>query len=81
MTRTLGNREIAAGAILVVLVLIYVVFDLDCAVLLGCYFSLPAVLVGFDAIFLSLVILLLGIMLIAAGAVRRARSNLPSPIV
>ncbi len=81
MPRTLGNREIVTGAVLVVLVLIYVAFDLECALLLGCYVSLPALLVGFDAIFLSLVILLLGIMLIAAGAVRRARYNLPSPIV
>ena len=81
VARTLGNREIAIGAILVVLVLLYVVFDLECALLLGCYFSLPAVLVGFDGIFLSLLFLLIGIMLIAAGAVRRARALLPARIV
>jgi NADH:ubiquinone oxidoreductase subunit 3 (subunit A) len=79
---TLGNREIALGAILVVFILLYVVFDLECSLLLGCYFSfLPAVLVGFDGIFLSLIVLLLGIMLLAAGAIRRARSRLPSHIV
>ena len=81
VARTLGNREIAIGAILVALVLLYVVFDLECALLLGCYFSFPAVLVGFDGIFLSLLVLLIGIMLIAAGAVRRARALLPARIV
>jgi hypothetical protein len=81
MVRTLGNREIAIGAVLVAVVLLYVVFDLECGFLLGCYFSLPAVLVGFDGIFLSLLVLLIGIMLLAAGAVRRARARLPSHIV
>jgi hypothetical protein len=78
---TPGNREIAFGAILIVLILLYVVFDLECRLLLGCFLSLPALLVGFDAIFLSLVVLILGLMLLAAGSIRRARSRLPSPIV
>jgi NADH:ubiquinone oxidoreductase subunit 3 (subunit A) len=79
---TPGNREIAIGAVLVALILLYVVFDLECALLLGCYFSFfPAFLVGFDGIFVSLIVLLLGIMLLAAGAVRRARYRLPSYIV
>jgi hypothetical protein len=78
---TLGNREIAAGGLLMALVLLYVVFDLECAVLLGCFYAFPAFLVGFDAIFLSLVVLILGIMLLAAGAIRRARARLPSYIV
>jgi hypothetical protein len=79
---TLGNREIALGGILVALVLLYVIFDLECALLLGCYFSfLPAFLVGFDGIFLSLIVLLFGVMLLAAGAVRRARARLPAHIV
>jgi hypothetical protein len=77
----LGSREIVAGAVLVMLVLLYVVFDLECSLLVGCFFAFPTFLVGFDAVFLSLVVLLLGIMLIAAGAVRRARSRLPSYIV
>jgi hypothetical protein len=81
MATTPGNREIALGAILLALILLYIVFDLECSLLLGCYLPFPAVLTGFDAIFLSLVVLLLGIMLIAAGAVRRARSRLPSYIV
>lgn len=78
---TLGNREIAAGATLVALVLMYVVFDLECSALLGCFVAFPAFLVSFDAIFLSLIVLLLGIMFLVAGAVRRARSRLPSHIV
>jgi cell division protein FtsX len=77
----LGSREIAAGAILVALVLLYVVFDLECSSLLGCFYTFPSFLVGFDAIFLSLVVLLLGIMLMATGAMRRARSRLPARIV
>lgn len=81
MATTPGNREIALGAVLVVLVLLYIAFDLECSLLLGCPVAFPAVLGGFDAVFLSLVILLVGVMLIAAGAVRRARSRLPSYIV
>lgn len=76
-----GSAEIGTGAILVAIVLLYVIFDLECSALLGCFFTFPTFLVGFDAIFLSLVILLLGLMLVAAGAVRRARSRLPSYIV
>jgi hypothetical protein len=78
---TPGNREIAVGAVLVALVLLYVVFDLECRLLLGCFVTLPAMLVDFDGILVSLVVLLLGIMLLAAGAVRRARARLPSYIV
>ncbi|MGC2289090.1 MAG: hypothetical protein WA688_04460 [Thermoplasmata archaeon] len=81
MATTPGNREIALGALLLALVLLYLVFDLECALLLGCFVAFPVLLVGFDAIFLALVILLLGVMLIAAGAVRRARSQLPAYIV
>ncbi len=81
MAATAGNGEIAGGAILVVLVLLYVVFDLECALLLGCFVPLPAALVSFDFVFLSLVVLILGIMLLAVGAIRRARSHLPSRIV
>lgn len=81
MATTPGNREIAGGAVLVVLVLLYVVFDLECGLLLGCFLSFPALLVSFDGVFLALVVLLLGIMLLAAGAIRRARSRLPSYIV
>jgi hypothetical protein len=69
------------GAVLLALILLYIVFDLECSLLLGCFIPFPAMLTGFDAIFLSLVVLLLGIMLIAAGAIRRARSRLPSYIV
>lgn len=65
---------------LVALILLYAVFGLECASLFGCYVTLPTLLLGFDAVFLSLVVLLLGIMLLAAGAVRRARSRLPSYI-
>ena len=65
---------------LVALILLYAVFGLECANLFGCYVTLPTLLLGFDAVFLSLVVLLLGIMLLAAGAVRRARARLPSYI-
>ena len=78
---TPGNGSIAAGAVLVALVLLYVVFGLECSVLLGCYVTLPSFFLGFDAIFLSLIVLVLGIMLIVAGAVRRARARLPAYIV
>lgn len=78
---TPGNGSIAGGAIFVVLVLLYVVFGLDCSALLGCYVTLPAVLLGFDAIFLALILLLVGVMLIAAGTVRRMRASLPRYIV
>jgi NADH:ubiquinone oxidoreductase subunit 3 (subunit A) len=81
MATTPGNREIGLGAFLVALILLYVVFDLECRLLLGCFVSLPVILVGFDAIFVALVVLLLGVMLIGAGAVRRARARLPSYIV
>jgi len=81
MAPTPGNGAIAAGAVLVALVLLYVIFGLECAGLLGCFVPLPAVLLGFDAVFLALVILLGGIMLVAAGTVRRARSRLPAYIV
>lgn len=78
---TPGNGSIAAGAVIIALVLLYVVFGLECASLLGCFVSLPGILLGFDAIFLSLVILLGGIMLLAAGAIQRARARLPKYIV
>jgi hypothetical protein len=74
----LGSKEIAAGAVLIVLFLLYLVFDLGCSFALGCYYSFPAFLTSFDGIFLSLVVLLLGIMLLAAGLVRRMRSRLPT---
>lgn len=80
MARTPGNIEIGIGAVLVALILLYVVFGPECSGLLGCYVALPGLLLGFDAVFLSLVVLLLGIMLLAAGAVRRARSRLPQYI-
>jgi hypothetical protein len=78
---TPGNGSIAAGAVLVALVLLYVVFGLECVALLGCYVTMPSILLGFDATFLALIVLVLGIMLIAAGAVRRARARLPAYIV
>ncbi len=81
MASTPGNGAIATGAVLIVLILLYIVFDLECSVLLGCYVAFPAVFVGFDATFLSLIVLLLGVMLLAAGAIRRARSRLPTHIV
>jgi hypothetical protein len=81
MATTPGNREIGFGAFLVVLILLYVVFDLECGLLLGCFLPLPVILVGFDAIFVALVVLMLGIMLMGAGAMRRARARLPSYIV
>ena len=78
---TPGNGAIAAGAVLVALVLLYVIFGFECGALLGCFVSLPAILLGFDAVFLALILLLGGIMLMAAGAVQRARSRLPAHIV
>lgn len=81
MASTPGNGEIGVGAFLVTLILLYVVFDLECAILLGCWIVFPVVLGGFDAVFVALVVLVLGVMLIAAGAIRRARSRLPSYIV
>jgi hypothetical protein len=78
---TPGNGSIAAGAVLVAFILLYAVFGLECSALLGCYVTLPAILLGFDAVFLALVVLVLGIMLITAGAIRRARSRLPAYIV
>jgi len=78
---TPGNGAIAAGAVLVALVLLYVIFGFECDALLGCFVSLPAILLGFDAVFLALILLLGGIMLMAAGAVQRARSRLPAHIV
>jgi hypothetical protein len=76
-----GNREIAAGAILLVMILLYLVFDLECTLLLGCFFQFPSWLVTFDAVFLALLLLVIAIMLLAAGAVRRARASLPTHIV
>ena len=78
---TPGNASIAVGAVLVVLTVTYIVFGLECAILLGCYVSLPAILLGLQAIFLSLVVLLAGLMLVGAGAVQRARARLPKYIV
>jgi len=78
---TPGNREIAVGGIFTALILLYVAFVLECSLLLGCFVPLPGVVTGFDAVFLALVLLLVGIMLIAAGAIRRARSRLPAHIV
>ncbi|MFZ0830486.1 MAG: hypothetical protein WCB18_03445 [Thermoplasmata archaeon] len=78
---TPGNGAIAAGAVLIAFVLLYAVFGFECGALLGCFVSLPSVLLGFDAVFLALILLLGGIMLMAAGAVRRARSRLPAYIV
>ena len=81
MSSTPGNAEISFGAVLIALVLLYVIFGLECGLILGCVVTLPAVLVTFDAIFLALIILLAGVMLIAAGAIRRARARLPAYIV
>ena len=81
MASTPGNGAITVGAVLIALILLYIVFDLECSYLLGCYLPFPAVSVGFDATFLSLIVLLLGVMLLAAGAIRRARSRLPAHIV
>lgn len=69
------------GAGLMALVLLYVAFGLDCGVLLGCVVTLPGVFFTFDAILLALIVLLVGVMLIGAGAIRRARSRLPAYIV
>lgn len=78
---TPGSASIAVGAVLVVLTVFYILFGLECALFLGCYVTLPAFLLGLQAIFLSLVVLLAGLMLVGAGAVQRARSRLPKHIV
>ncbi|MCI4348217.1 MAG: hypothetical protein L3J97_06340 [Thermoplasmata archaeon] len=81
MTGTSGNAEIGVGAVLMALILVYVAFGLECNVLLGCIVTLPGIFTTFDAILLALIVLLVGVMLIGAGAIRRARSRLPAYIV
>ena len=67
--------------VLVLLVLLYVVFGFECSILLGCYVTLPATLLTFDALFVALIVLLAGLMLVTAGAVQRSRAQLPKHIV
>ncbi|MCI4353568.1 MAG: hypothetical protein L3K14_09360 [Thermoplasmata archaeon] len=81
MAGTPGNAEIGVGAFLLALVLLYVAFGVECGALLGCFVALPGAFFTFDAIFLGLIVLLVGVMLLAAGAIRRARARLPAHIV
>lgn len=78
---TPGSGSLAAGAVLVCLTVLYIIFGLECALLVGCYVTLPSFLLGLQAVFIALVVLLAGLMLIAAGAVQRARARLPKYIV
>lgn len=76
-----GNREIAGGGALFLVLLLYFVFDVECALLLGCFYTFPSWLGTFDAVFVALLLLVVAMMMIGVGALRRARSRLPPHIV
>jgi sulfite exporter TauE/SafE len=78
---TPGNAEVGVGGLLMGLFLLYLLFGLECGLWGVCFVALPVSFRSFDAIFLSLIVLVLGIMLVAMGGVRRARARLPSRIV
>lgn len=81
MARVPGTGAISVGLFLFVVGILFVVLVPECSVLFGCPLALPAIFYTFSAALLGFLIILVGVMLIATGAIVRARARLPRRIV
>jgi hypothetical protein len=81
VARTSGTVPLAFGAFLLVGGFLFVLLVSECSIVIGCLFQLPAFFYTLDVTFLALMLLLIGVMLVAAGGLLRARARLPTRIV